>query len=336
MGFSISITYRGTVPAKGARMKKNLILLFVAVVTFSCMPAFKLPAAFNSSPRSAYEKKLKRNFPALAGWQLAHENALAAPRDIKLPHGGKGVFNHGEFPVYSYRFEMQVGEVLHAEVLTNDLDQNIFIDLYQANATAEPVQSNARNVNLLEFEIRETTTYLLTIQPEANTDSRCTVLVNSRPLYAFPVAGKGNAAIQSFWQAPRDGGKRSHEGIDIFAQKGTPVLAVTAGIVSDTGDRGLGGKQVWQRAGMFGHSIYYAHLDQIAVGTGEAVKTGDTLGYVGNTGNARGGAPHLHFGIYDGWLGAINPLPFVYRQKQIEAKDVDRGFSKKNATGIKG
>lgn len=286
------------------------------------MPGFNLPNNFPTrSPRVAYEKKLTRKFPMLAGWQAAHESALLKPREVKLPHGGRGNFNLTAFPVYSYKFDLQAGEVLEAEVLADSLGQNIFIDLYAANDKTDPIESNGRNTNSLQFTVRESKSYVLTIQPEAGADNKCIVLINKRPVYGFPVAGKGNSAIQSFWEAPRDGGKRRHEGIDIFAKKGTPVVAVTDGYVTDTGDRGLGGKQVWQRAGMFGNSIYYAHLDRIAVAAGTAVKTGDTLGFVGNTGNAKGGAPHLHFGIYEGWQGAVNPLPFVYQYKQLVAAD---------------
>nr|WP_223845513.1 M23 family metallopeptidase [Flavobacterium selenitireducens] len=144
-------------------------------------------------------------------------------------------------------------------------------------------------------------------------------------MYAFPVAGKGNAAIQSFWGAVRDGGKRSHEGVDIFAKKGTPVIAVSDGTITRAGEYGIGGKQVWLRTSIFGKSIYYAHLDKIAVESGNSVKTGDTVGFVGNTGNAKGGAHHLHFGIYSA-MGAVNPLPFIFRTQEIGQQDYARRF----------
>ncbi len=258
------------------------------------------------------------------------------PREVKLPHGGRGNFNLSAFPVYSYRFDLQAGEVLDTEVVTDSIGQQIFIDLYAAEDISEPVESNERNSSSLEFAAQKSGSYILTIQPEAGADNKCVVLVNKRPVYGFPVAGKGNSAIQSFWEAPRDGGKRRHEGIDIFAKKGTPVLAVADGFVTDTGDRGLGGKQVWQRTGLFGNSIYYAHLDRIAVEAGTAVKAGDTLGFVGNTGNARGGAAHLHFGIYEGWQGAVNPLPFVYRHKQLAVEDFQENRKVKLRKTIKG
>jgi hypothetical protein len=73
---------------------------------------------------------------------------------------------------------------------------------------------------------------------------------------------------------------------------------------------GLGGNVVWLRTGLFGGTrYYYAHLDRWAIERSTRVHEGDVLGYVGNTGNARTAAPHLHFGIYDD--GAIDPAPFL-------------------------
>ena len=113
--------------------------------------------------------------------------------------------------------------------------------------------------------------------------------------------------------ASRDNGGRSHEGVDIFASRGTPVVAATEGFITRTGNTGLGGKQVWQRDGRLGNSLYYAHLDSIMVQGGAQVKTGDTIGLVGSTGNAEGGAPHLHFGIY-ALGGATDPYPYLRKR----------------------
>jgi len=302
-------------------MKYFLATLVVAAAISCATPSDFKNTFLNPAPRVSYERKLKREFPESAAWIAAHENALATPRTVKLPHGGNGIFKTAEFPVYSYRFELKPGEVLETEVLTDSVGQQVFIDLYSAENTSEPIASNSRDGHAIKFSNENATNYILTVQPEAGLAGNCIVLINKSPMYGFPVAGKGNAAIQSFWEAPRDGGKRTHEGIDIFAKKGTPVVAVTDGVISDTGDRGLGGKQVWQRNGLFGHSLYYAHLDEIAVTSGASVKIGDTLGYVGNTGNAKGGPPHLHFGIYKGFGGAVDPLPYVYQTKKVTAAD---------------
>lgn len=68
---------------------------------------------------------------------------------------------------------------------------------------------------------------------------------------------------------------------------------------------------MWLWSPSRGLALYYAHLDRHAVSRGDRVGTGDIVGYVGTTGNARGTPPHLHFGIYARGEGAIDPAPFV-------------------------
>jgi murein DD-endopeptidase MepM/ murein hydrolase activator NlpD len=128
---------------------------------------------------------------------------------------------------------------------------------------------------------------------------------------AMPVQGVSRAAVGDSWHAPRDGGERRHEGQDIFAPRGTPVLSATDGYVLRTGENKLGGKTVLV-IGAGGRMYYYAHLDEYApnIGFGDQVTRETVLGYVGTTGNAAGTSPHLHFGIYSGG-GAINPLPML-------------------------
>lgn len=89
------------------------------------------------------------------------------------------------------------------------------------------------------------------------------------------------------------------------------MLSATAGIVTKIGQDRLGGNVVLV-LGPGGRSYYYAHLSHHAelLRTGDDVIPGDVLGYVGNTGNARGTPPHLHFGIYTS-SGVIDPLPLV-------------------------
>jgi peptidoglycan LD-endopeptidase LytH len=123
-----------------------------------------------------------------------------------------------------------------------------------------------------------------------------------------PVAGVHVRAIADTWGGPRDGGRR-HQGTDIFAERGTPVLSATDGIVGRIGDFGIGGKHAWV-LGPGGERHYYAHLDDWTPGlhAWQRVRAGDSLGTVGNTGNARTTPPHLHYGIYDD-TGALNPYP---------------------------
>lgn len=123
-----------------------------------------------------------------------------------------------------------------------------------------------------------------------------------------PVQGVSAARVADTFGAPR-GRDRSHQGVDIFAPRGTPVLAATDGLVVSVREQGLGGKQVWV-LGPAHERHYYAHLDDwaLALREGDRVREGMVLGYVGDTGNARGTPPHLHYGVYTR-SGAIDPLP---------------------------
>ena len=127
---------------------------------------------------------------------------------------------------------------------------------------------------------------------------------------AVPVRGVAAARLRDGWGSPRSGG-REHQGIDIFAPRGTAVVASTEGIVWRLGTDRLGGRVVWV-LGAGGLMHYYAHLDGYADRrVGDRVGAGDVLGQVGTTGNAAGGPPHLHYGIYAGSRGAINPFPLL-------------------------
>jgi murein DD-endopeptidase MepM/ murein hydrolase activator NlpD len=133
---------------------------------------------------------------------------------------------------------------------------------------------------------------------------------------AVPVDGVAPRQLSSTWHAPRSGGRR-HEGADVFAKKGTPVVSAVDGHVWRVGEDRLGGNVVWVLGE--GHTLYYyAHLDQFAEGleVGQCVRRGTPLGLVGNTGNARTTPPHLHFGMYRiGWRGvrAVDPVPRLQR-----------------------
>ena len=127
---------------------------------------------------------------------------------------------------------------------------------------------------------------------------------------AMPLENVSKRAIADTWQAPR-GTDRHHEGQDIFAPRGTPILSATRGIIYNIGENNLGGQTV-SVIGSGGRTYYYAHLDSYAHGiqVGDRVTTRTVLGYVGTTGNAQGTPPHLHFGVYTS-TGAINPLPLL-------------------------
>lgn len=147
----------------------------------------------------------------------------------------------------------------------------------------------------------------------------------------FPVAGN-KSNIGSFWGDGRDGGKRKHEGIDIFAQKGTEVVAVFDGEVVAVANGGIGGKTIWLQADDYSWTAYHAHLDTQFVFTGDKLEKGRVIGSVGNTGNAQYTPAHLHFGLYT-YSGAIDPLPYVKSAPKVPsmAKTI-QATSKKTGT----
>jgi murein DD-endopeptidase MepM/ murein hydrolase activator NlpD len=134
----------------------------------------------------------------------------------------------------------------------------------------------------------------------------------------MPVVGVKSYELDDSWHAPRDGGVRVHKGIDIFAKKGTPVVAVVDGIVSYIGDQPKGGHCLWLTTES-GTAFYYAHLDRWAAGLyeGMEVQQGDLLGFVGNTGNAIHTPSHLHFGINQN-DEMVNPYPILARAAAVQ------------------
>lgn len=130
---------------------------------------------------------------------------------------------------------------------------------------------------------------------------------------AFPVAAP-NHFVDTFG-APRMAGTsyaHTHRGVDIFAAAGAPVVAFERGVVVGMGTDVLGGTKLWL-AGHSGTRYYYAHLRAFApaLADGQVVEVGQTLAFVGNTGNASTTPPHLHFEIHPRGGPAVDPYPIV-------------------------
>jgi murein DD-endopeptidase MepM/ murein hydrolase activator NlpD len=131
--------------------------------------------------------------------------------------------------------------------------------------------------------------------------------------FVFPVAGE--VEFIDSWGYPRMMGTASahwHQGTDIFATYGTPLIASENGVLDRIGVGSLGGNKLWVK-GESGTEYYYAHLAAFAPGiaNGQRVRAGELIGYVGDTGNARGTSPHLHFEIHPGGVGPVNPYPLL-------------------------
>jgi murein DD-endopeptidase MepM/ murein hydrolase activator NlpD len=269
-------------------------------------------------PASPYEQYVERLREAgLDGtalgrdWTRAGDASLGNPVAVTAPFTETGYFPPETPTAAAYRIELRRGRRLAVDVAFESRGQGqLFVDLFRLADGEAPrrVVSLAPEARSLAFDVDRDGTYVLRLQPELLRGGRYTVVERTLASLPFPVSGLTAGAVQSRFGVDRDGGARSHEGIDIFASRGTPVVAVSAGLARP-GTNGLGGTVVWLHDRKGGRAYYYAHLDRAALERPAAVRSGDVLGYVGNTGNARTTAPHLHFGIYA--RRAVDPLPFL-------------------------
>lgn len=271
-----------------------------------------------SSPHDQYGQSLKEarlDRTALGvDWLAAGERALRDSLKITIPYRESGYFSANKAFAVGYRMDAQRGDRFLMRVETQGKQATqVFIDVFSLDNRNRTnlVAASKADTNVLAWEPRKTGAYLIRIQPELLRSGRYTINITREPSLAFPVKGRDSRQISSFFGVPRDGGRRRHEGVDIFAPKGTPALAAVNGTVSGVGVSKLGGNVAFLTDDDRNVRLYYAHLDRWNVTDGQRVSIGDTIGFVGNTGNARTTGPHLHFGVYEFMGGATDPLPFI-------------------------
>jgi murein DD-endopeptidase MepM/ murein hydrolase activator NlpD len=298
------------------------LLAVLAVLTSACQvpESVRRMGDVAPTPHERYARSLEDaglDSTALGReWLAAADTVLRASHPITLPFREIGYYDRSEARAVAWGFDLREGSTLTVELTRDGLPAALFIDLFEVTAdTSRPFRHRkaASRDSGLVHEVRESARYILRLQPELLRSGKYEISIRTNPMLAFPVDGRGNSAVQSFFGADRDGGRREHHGIDIFAPRGTPVLAAADGYVRNTRPSNLGGNLVWLFDEQRGQSMYYAHLDTAIVREGQRVRVGDTIGFVGNTGNARTTNPHLHFGIYRRGRGPIDPFPYVRR-----------------------
>jgi hypothetical protein len=272
------------------------------------------------TPYEAYQKSLSAAGLAETAlgrdWLSAGRAAIDMAAPVTLPFQEEGYIAVEEPGAMAYRLTVPRGRRLTAEVsLSGEEDTRVFIDLFRVaedeTDPPRPILSTDAVPGTFVHEPWRGGDFILRLQPELLRGGQYHVTLRLEAQLAFPVDGYNMRAIQSVFGVERDGGARSHDGVDIFASRGTPVLAAAPGRAYGIDITSRGGKVVWVRDNVRNARLYYAHLDSQAVREGDLIEIGDTLGFVGNTGNARTTPPHLHFGIYRNGQGAINPVPFL-------------------------
>ena len=297
-------------------MKLRPLFLITVMLVAACKSGpFNLlkPA----TPHQQYERKLvsaglDQNTMGRA-WITKANSLLPNAIGIKVPYKETGYFAADKVDGASFKFSLQRGQLLTARLSKQSVsDFSIYMDIWEQKDNGEfKVLAFADSLGAeIQLEAKRSGEYFLRLQPELLGSGSYTLELAIGPSLAYPLKAVNRKQIQSFFGVGRDNNTRRHEGIDIFSSFRTPVLAIAEGTVTRVNENNLGGKVVWLRPRGKDYTLYYAHLDEQIATAGQEVLIGDTLGLMGNTGNAKTTPPHLHFGIYTS-EGAVDPLPFV-------------------------
>ena len=246
-------------------------------------------------------------------WLKATLAALEDAAEVRMPFADAGELDPGRVAA-AYAFRGYGGQPLEIEFRRDARSSGpIYVEVFRVlDVLGEPLHERLTalrpSASSVKTRLPSDGIYHVLVQAGAEGAGRYGLTLELGASLPFPVVGAGASSIRGLFGASRDEGRRNHVGVDIFVQRLTPVLAVAPGTAMPGHDE-LGGNTVWLNTP--GTSYYYAHLDRIAVRDRQRVRTGDVLGYVGNTGNAGGVPSHLHFGVYRWGREPIDPLPLL-------------------------
>jgi len=262
---------------------------------------------------------LERDVASLEGRASQADQAMVARAVLMFKRGDIGVLEQlimAGGPAEALERSRLLGGLGRQERETMELAQVARLTLAQRRAELDRVvqrlESDQRRLATLRGQLNKAFADAKARQGElASRRNRQRRISRSRQhgVYSCPLGRPFH--FRDTWGAPRSGGRR-HKGVDMFAPMNTPVYAMTNGVIGRHSRSRLGGIGLYLR-GDDGNSYYYAHLRRIApgYGPGRRVDAGELIAYNGDTGNARGGAPHVHFEVHPGGGRAINPYPFV-------------------------
>lgn len=264
-------------------------------------------------------------------WLRASETSLRDASAISLPFKEAFYVDPSEAAGMGYGFDVKRGQKIEVIVeFRGRKPGRIFVDLFRVRGESVSqwirVASADEKENRLAFEPRRDARYVVRLQPELLRGGQYTVTIRSTASLLFPVYGKDRRSVGSGFGAPRDGGRRTHYGVDIFAARHTPVLAPSRSRVYYVGRTPIGGNVIWLYDSVRDIYLYFAHLQKQDVYKGQLVKAGQILGSVGNTGNARTTPPHLHFSISkpgESWIDPHHWIVHSNRKPRVISADLN-------------
>lgn len=295
--------------------------LFISFVLFSYCQKEIVPEPYKpSNSHEAYVHSLR-----LAGlahtaiardWILASENVMKKPVNVEPPFEEAFYVDHASAFAVAYHFSVLKGQRVEIDVAFDGQKRcRLFMDLFRVRGLSYEdwrlVASANNNEKHLEFEPKQDAEYVVRLQPELLRGGRFTVTIRNMASLGFPVLGYDYRDIGSGFGAPRDGGRRRHHGVDIFARRHTPVIAPSEAFVRRVSESDIGGLNIWLHDAKRNLHLYFAHLQTQDVKQNTNVVLGQRIGTIGNTGNARRTPPHLHFGIYVRGEGPVDPVNFI-------------------------
>ena len=286
----------------------SFILFFFTILVIGCKKE-KVPEVYkpsNAHEEYIYSLKTANLSETALGrdWINASVDALKNPVGISTPFEEVFYIDPNDPAAYAYLFDVKRGQRIEVDITLFSKDTSIlFIDVYREQGESFEewiiVASADKEEHRLEFEPRRDARYIVRLQPELLRGGQFNIIIRLVPSLDFPVEGRGNQSIQSFFDSPRyrDGKRVRHNGVDIFARRHTPILAPCDAYVQrvDTGE--IAGNYIYLYDSKRYLYIYFAHLQTQDVKPHTKVISGQKIGTMGNTGNAITTPPHLHFGI---------------------------------------
>ena len=295
------------------------------VFASSCQPEIVPEPYVPTNAHDAYRHSLEHSglIETALGrdWQEVGESALRSPVEVEAPFKETVYVDGAHAFATGYRFAVVRGQRTEVQLSIHpSSDWRIYLDLFR-----EPEEHGKLPVHVasggegdlrLAFEPRQNGTYLLRLHSELLRGGSCTLEIKNVASLDFPVAGHDVSSIGSTFGVPREAGRRTHHGVDIFARRHTEVLATSTARVRRVDEWKLGGNIIWLDDPERNIRLYFAHLQTQDVEEGVWVHAGDRIGTVGNSGNARTTPPHLHFGVYARGKGPIDPYPFIHQPRR--------------------